>query len=90
VWARQRCADRFTGANTATLNLRFLNAAGAIISTSTVLAGNASTACDQYAQVTLTAIAPPGTVTTRLLLRVNQPASAGGAVHFDDVELSVQ
>jgi beta-glucanase (GH16 family) len=90
VWARQRCADRFTGANTATLNLRFLNAAGAIISTSTVLAGNASTPCDQYALVTLTATAPPGTVTTRLLLRVNQPASAGGAVHFDDVELSVQ
>jgi len=31
-----------------------------------------------------------GTVKARIRVRMNQPAMAAGAVHFDDVEVSVQ
>ncbi len=90
VWATQQCTDRFTGGNTASLDIRFISAAGATISTATVLASSAAAPCDTWRQSSVTATAPPGTVKTRIVVRMNQPAMAAGAVHFDDVEVSVQ
>ena len=89
VWSTQQCTDHFTGANTANLDIRFISATGNIISTATVLASNAAAPCDTFRQCTVTATAPVGTTKARILLRMNQPAMAAGAVHFDDVEISV-
>ena len=90
TWSTQQCTDRFTGANTASLDIRFISATGTTISTATVLASNAAAPCDTFRQCTVTATAPAGTTKARILLRMNQPAMAAGAVHFDDVEISVQ
>ena len=90
VWATQQCTDRFTGTNTASLDIRFLSATGVTLSTATALASNAAAPCDTWRQCTVTSTAPVGTVKARIRVRMNQPAMAAGAVHFDDVEVSVQ
>jgi|GEM_PF-1889229 hypothetical protein len=90
VFARHPCSDRLAGANTAQVELQFLNlAGGAIGSPVTVTALTASSACDVHLPVTLSATAPAGAVSARIQLSFRQPATAAGAVHFDDLNLVI-
>ncbi|MFN9992911.1 MAG: hypothetical protein ACK54H_06165 [Phycisphaerales bacterium] len=78
-------ADRISGDNFAVLNIEFRDAGNNLISYVSAPAADANTAPDVWHPVTVSGVAPAGTVKARVVPLHIQPATAGGAVWFDDI-----
>ncbi|MFZ4574239.1 MAG: hypothetical protein ACOYN0_07560 [Phycisphaerales bacterium] len=89
AWVATRANDRISGANFAVLNIEFRDAGNNIITFVSQFAADATTTPDQWSQVVVSGIAPPGTVLARLVPLHIQPEFAGGAVWWDDTEFGI-
>ena len=88
AWVGTTSGDHIAGGNFAVLNIEFRDALNNTIEFVSTPAADANTPGDQWSQVTVTGIAPAGTVVARIVPLHIQPEFAGGAVWFDDVEFA--
>jgi hypothetical protein len=89
AWVATRGDDRSSGGNVAVLNIEWRDAANNLISYISTLAADATTTPDQWRQVTVSGVAPAGTTIARIVPLHIQPAFAGGAVWWDDIEMGI-
>lgn len=89
VWAAHVGFDALQGGNFAFLNIEFLDAGGELISFVTEVALTESDPTDLHIQTMVSGVAPAGTASARVVLGFQQPADGVGAVHFDDVEVTI-
>jgi beta-glucanase (GH16 family) len=93
VWALVCSEDRVGEAFRASLKLEFYNRRGeyyggpAMLDAKEQPVADGSTPKDQWRQVTVEAVAPPGTVEARMSLVVRQQDDSPGAVYVDDVRM---
>jgi hypothetical protein len=78
-------ADRVQGQNFAALNIEWRDQFGGLISFDTQYALDAASTPDVMHPVTVTGVAPAGSVSARIVLLHLQESTAGGAVWWDDV-----
>ncbi|MFO0832579.1 MAG: hypothetical protein U0637_12160 [Phycisphaerales bacterium] len=89
AWVGTTTGDRVQGANFAVLNIEWHDQFGTLISFDSQHALDAATTPDVMHQVTVTGVAPPGTVSARIVPLHIQESSAGGAVWWDDITLAI-
>lgn len=87
-WVGTPSSDRMSGANFSVLNIEFRDALNNTIEFVSAAGADANTTPDTWRQVTVTGIAPPGTVIARIVPLHIQPEFAGGAVFWDDIEFA--
>ncbi len=78
-------ADRISGGNFAALNIEWRDQFGGLISFVSQYALDAASTPDVMTQVTVSGVAPAGTVSARIVPIHLQESTAGGAVWWDDV-----
>jgi len=88
-WVGTTSGDRIGGANFSVLNIEFRDALGNLIEFVSAPGADATTPPDEFHQVTVTGIAPPGTTSARIVPLHIQPEFAGGAVWWDDIEFGL-
>jgi len=88
-WVATPTGDRMSGANFSVLNIEFRDALNNLIEFVSVAGADATSTPDVWRQVTVTGIAPPGTTSARIVPLHIQPAFAGGAVWWDDIEFAL-
>ena len=80
-----RADDAIQSTSFAVANIEWRNASGGLISFESVRAIDGSAPTEQWRDVTVTGVAPPGTARARVVLLFLQQNNAPGAVYFDDV-----
>jgi hypothetical protein len=81
-----RAADAMAGDNFAAFNLEYRNFIGGLIDYSSTYSANVTTPTNQWLEVKVNGITPPGTAFVRVVpIFLQGPAQAGGAIFFDDV-----
>lgn len=83
-------SDFMRGANQTFTNIEWRDAAGNMISFDSVPGLTASSPRDAYQRVDLSAIAPAGAATARLVMLFTQPGLDAGAAFFDDVTMDLE
>lgn len=89
AWALHRSADAMQGGNFASIDLEWYNAAGAMISYTSLPCLDPTRPTDTWILSTHAATAPPNAARVRMILMHVQPAMAAGAVQFDDAVLEL-
>jgi hypothetical protein len=88
-WVGTVTADRIRGDNFAALNIEWLDQFGTQISFVTSFGIDGASTPDVMHEVNVSGVAPPGTVTARIVpIHIQGPALAGGAVWWDDIEFA--
>jgi hypothetical protein len=86
VWVYNRTPDAMQGGNFAAFNLEYRNFIGGLINYSSAYAANVNTPRDQWLEVKVNGITPPGTAFVRVVPIFLQAANESGAIFFDDAE----
>ena len=81
--------DPILADNFGAVNIEWINSGGTTISFDSAQSGNAGSPQDTWTQTTVQGVAPAGTVAARLvLLHLQGPAQAAGAIFYDDANLA--